>query len=920
MRNWTLSPGSPLALRIAADARLTPTQYADDQTWELAFGTGDEPAMALQTRYGGRVGLARLVPMFFLGSAANYQAEQVAHPPILRRFAPNYLDLSLDLQADVSVRAEFLVPNSHAVMGRFTLTNTTDRELDLRAELFFQAVRNDQPVKLNLLALEDGRDALHAVNLGGLNPVLLLEGADTLTRMKEGRRDPKLFIKLSVPPHGKVAWQWALVSDTQRDVSLNQADRLLAASVFDQAVTEIETRNKDLLQIETGNADLDAMFAFSQQVLLRNVIAPTQAKPTLVATRLPSRGFSPRGDGNDHNWQWRGVDALSHAIALPSLAALEPALAMQIFRAVMATAQHDGFIDHKVGPIGQRSGWLAAPVLAQTALALFEQTQDQALLRDSIEALRHFFARWFVPAADVDQDGFPEWSHPAQSGMFDHPLFARTLRWAQNAEIRFAESPDLAAHLIREGQALLMIAAQLGEPLDSPLNTSIASRLTQLRHMAESLWATEAYSPRDRDTHQHSVGQVLFRDKAAIPFSAVVLEPANRLIVRIIGGTTNPPTVTITVEGVDFRGALVREQFVADQLEWVYGIGSVVTSHAYSHVQQVTWVGLSRTYEVAIDTVDLNRSFLPDVLPVFLNDDRARRDTLLGRFASPYGWRQAATSDPAYKPDQREGVGAISAWWNAVIINAASDEALDLDALATLLQTLTVALRTTRGFGEYYEATQGTALGDLDVLDGLAPLGLYLRCIGVQIVDSKHVRLGALRWRTTAPLQVSAYGVTVRRDGAQTVIVFATGYRLELSAMPTDWMVLSDPTADLVPPPPAVPDAPTITTALVPTTLPITALVPAGSLTQPPAEQPIRTADMIPHPAVKPILIIHDSDSPIVAPPPSAPITAIPVTTESHSTMEIEIQSQPPSAEGSSASPPSDPSETTTYTIPIRGE
>ena len=47
MSRWQLTPNSPLALQLAADARLSQTDYFDDQVWELALGsTGNASAGA----------------------------------------------------------------------------------------------------------------------------------------------------------------------------------------------------------------------------------------------------------------------------------------------------------------------------------------------------------------------------------------------------------------------------------------------------------------------------------------------------------------------------------------------------------------------------------------------------------------------------------------------------------------------------------------------------------------------------------------------------------------------------------------------------------------------------------------------------------------------------------------------------------
>jgi hypothetical protein len=72
MQEWHLTAESPLSMRFAADARLKRTDYADDQSWEIAFGEADAPFLTFQTRYGGRVNIARLVPMFALEGRTIY--------------------------------------------------------------------------------------------------------------------------------------------------------------------------------------------------------------------------------------------------------------------------------------------------------------------------------------------------------------------------------------------------------------------------------------------------------------------------------------------------------------------------------------------------------------------------------------------------------------------------------------------------------------------------------------------------------------------------------------------------------------------------------------------------------------------------------------------------------------------------------
>ncbi len=70
MREWHLTAGDPMAPRIAADARTGRTNYHDDQVWQLRLGGAQEPALSLETRFGGRVGLAAVDPRVACGTAA----------------------------------------------------------------------------------------------------------------------------------------------------------------------------------------------------------------------------------------------------------------------------------------------------------------------------------------------------------------------------------------------------------------------------------------------------------------------------------------------------------------------------------------------------------------------------------------------------------------------------------------------------------------------------------------------------------------------------------------------------------------------------------------------------------------------------------------------------------------------------------
>jgi hypothetical protein len=208
MRDWNLTADNLLAMRFAADTRLGRTDYADDQSWEVAFGGPQEPGLIIQTRYGGRAGLARLVPMWVLNGRPVYEGSAFAARPVLRAFAPNYAKITIRLLQTLTLNAELWVMESHAVGGRFVMENSAAEPLSLRFELFAQVVREGSVIDMNLLGLDDGSEALHMGVIGNLNPILMMEYAAPVAARPGEHVSPKLSAPVTVPAKGWTTVRW----------------------------------------------------------------------------------------------------------------------------------------------------------------------------------------------------------------------------------------------------------------------------------------------------------------------------------------------------------------------------------------------------------------------------------------------------------------------------------------------------------------------------------------------------------------------------------------------------------------------------------------------------------------------------------------------------------------------------------------
>ena len=123
MRRWNFTQNDPLALRLAADARLGATDYADDQIWELTLAGGEPPALALRTTYGLRARDMRLFPAFREGDAVILDPNDFAAPPAVNFFTVNLIQVSFSPLTGINVVADYLASGSHSVAGQLAITN-----------------------------------------------------------------------------------------------------------------------------------------------------------------------------------------------------------------------------------------------------------------------------------------------------------------------------------------------------------------------------------------------------------------------------------------------------------------------------------------------------------------------------------------------------------------------------------------------------------------------------------------------------------------------------------------------------------------------------------------------------------------------------------------------------------------------------
>lgn len=766
----------PVLLRIAADALSGPTDYADDQIWELVPG-GDPPALGLTTSYGRRASSMRIFASFGMGGPVVSNPSAFATPAVLDSILPSYLSLRFSPLAGLDVRAEYRVVDSHTVAGRFTLTNATDRFRPVRLGL--HAVLVPSQGGQGLLPQSFSGATAMAGKTGGLEPVLFLTGA----AIEEPGLSAALLVRADLAPGASRSFTWAEAALAAADDSFERA-RQTAGRAWDAEVARLERIHNRWVEVRSGDPEWDAAFHFAQQSALNALVGPgpLSSRLSLVSERVPDRGFSPAGDGRDHGDGWDGPSALEAYCTLQQMVWAAPEAAAEVVRSFWDSQGAAGAIDARPGAAGQRARLLCPPFLATLTLKIHEVLQDSAFLQDGFRALWLSFRAWTTSAHDRDGDGWPEWDHAG------HPPWA--VFWAKGGpdtalDTTVVEDPALAALLYREAAALQTMAERLGRP---EAVAELSARQQQLRGILQRAWAPERRIFRrvERETHRTSPAEPVARGQGPGQRKAGrrLTHPA-RLAVRIATQAGAAHEARLRIRGRLESGRVRVEAVGPERFRWMWEEGAAITELVFASVESVEVLGLPDGTAWEVTGLDLEREDLTLLLPLWagmVEPQQAEaivRGALLEseRFLRPGGLSSVPRHDPAYDAVGADPRGGVNPALNLLLGEALvrygfRAEAADL--LRRILRDVIDSLRRDHGLHQAFHPETGAGLGRRNDLRGLPPLSLFLDILGIDLLSPDRVQLQGrspfagrvvVRWR----------GLTIDRAQAETRVQFADG-------------------------------------------------------------------------------------------------------------------------------------------------
>lgn len=773
MRDWSLAIGDPLYLTLAADSRLSIPDYLNDHIWELTLGGGEPSALSLRTTYGLRAKSMRIFPLFSENGKSVSNSTEFALPPTIRRFYPNFLIVDYSPLPNIDASTEYWVPQSNAISGRMALANKSNATRRIRLEVCAllapiegQSMASTQVQMVNVLAGQTG----------GLFPVIFMTGGPA---HGAGPR-PSLLLDLELGPGATRQLTWAQAATDTLQASFDLA-RQIAARPWEAERARLELLNtSQTIDIRTGDKDWDAAFALSQCAGYGLLFPPSVhlLNPSFVSARQPDNGYSPKGDGMDYPSSWNGQTPLEAYY----LASVLPAsrTAQDLLRNFLTIQKEDGMIDGKPGLAGQRGRYPAAPMLASLAWKIYESKEDPNFLKEVFPYLHKFFWSWFSPEYDEDHDGLPQWKHILQTGFEDNPLFDAWHTWSLGVNITQVHSPALEAMLYHEAACLIEMA-ELLEKNDTL--TLLHEQAAKLRASIESTWQarTGLYHYRDRETGSSLAGKVLVRQTGS---GAVVtklkFEAPIRLLIEV--QTQSPAATRPEIRIHQFSTKDADEVIASGDYQWRNGGSVYTTQKVYPKLAKIVVKDLGDEDTVTISTLDFTTEDHTLFTPLWAGvPDEGRAQIMIGRalldskrFHRPFG----VPACPSLTAPEAESVSqAVHPPWNLLICEGLTRYGFRPDAARLFVHNMSAIiqnLKQNRAFYARYHAENGKGIGERNALSGLAPVGLFMKVLGVEILSPTRVRLEGVNpfpW----DVKIQYKGLKVMRGTNQTEVVFANG-------------------------------------------------------------------------------------------------------------------------------------------------
>lgn len=762
----------PKTIILAARGSAESYQAENDQVWELEFNDHNVHPISLYTSYGLRAREMRIFPSLTINNKRVSGLRDYATPPALTRYLPDAFRAGCSPVDGLDIVWEGFFRDCDTLVGTLTIANhsNTTFSITLALAALLVPMRKGAPMH----AEKDGINQILTGQSGDLHPVLFMTGGPQVVISPY----PSLVIPIELASGQTRRLTWALVTKDSSEASLAAARRI---SAFDWRAAVMEKtleQERQTLQIHTGDPDWDAAFFLSQvQARIHAVRPKAGSAPVFLQSRLPDAVvFSEESE-------LTLLEILHlHHVLTPT----DPICITDLLEGCLGRITENGTLPSRFYGTNQNNPIRECPVLAWLFLLLYEYDLDLSRLEKAFPLLCRFFDNWFTLSEDPEEIHWPAWDDPQQiqcdTGVFNFDVWEET---SLGLDISWALSPALLAMLSNEANALRRIAKLLKDRTAQKKYKEINKTL---HNKLQSTWNEKfpGFSYLDLQSFQAPDRELYFpgRIQPKLIINKVFLKP-QRLLLHLTSSDENTRVCRLTINGVDLDGNHIREVIKSHQLRWVMGRSHVTTAHCYQSIDSLEIEGLKTGDRFLLETANFTQPDITCLLPIWSGDITDEQCTMMvenffnpktldHRTGLPETW-ETGHSLPKELPIESNIL------WNTLIITGLLKTGQQESAVSyftNIMKTIVNGLRDFAGFFSFYKVDNSQPIGKRNNLSGLAPMQLFLALTGIRIFSPKKVAVwgrNPFPW----PVDIHWQGLSIRREGSETLIIFPDGSRYQ---------------------------------------------------------------------------------------------------------------------------------------------
>jgi hypothetical protein len=723
-----IAPQDPFSLILVNDSQRIEEDISFDNTWEIQYEGGELGGISLYSTLGLQALSLRITPIFSNPNESRINLRQFEKKPNIVEILPNYTNICVEVFAGIHFNLEYFISNSYSIYGQVSIQNKSSQKFsgNLQYIVSLKPLSGGEQMKgmqSDSLFVLEGKTK-------DLFPVFYLSGPSQTGKLGQTSIASNFEIDSGSSQHLK----WCLAFEQNKFQSLERVVNFQSVD-FEKETTRIKLfHQRDFFFFDTGNPDWDNALLSSQNSAKQLIVRGTesQQKLSLVQNRHPEKTTYQSGTAKNHKKE--GISPIQLWYFLQVLPK-QHYLIQNVFDEFLSFQREDGFIPNHSDPSNFLARFHAFPILATISQEILDAQRSQDSAIAYLQKLISYLHYWLTISTEKTSY---HWENALQSLYEDLPIHNLWDKEGYGINTRWIESPFLNSLLAIECEKCLQIADQFA--IEFPERKWLESQKTNLLKTINDSWNPKQKYFAYRDIHtKRSPGKVsiLKKNGSGIFTLEKRLRSPQRLTAKVVTHPELSNKITIEIRGM-FENQEVLEIIKPRDFFWSTTTGLSTTENVYESISSIKILGLPDDNSVEVSTSQYSMLDLSLFLSILIKENNKKNiqqmvdQWLEKEFLSNFG---LSLIPKKYQTTGKSNMNSVDLPLNSLILEGLIDkQQLDLakKIFINLMKVVIKNLRLSKKFYKLYDAHDGTCKGEYNIINGMIPLKIFFRLIGIQ--------------------------------------------------------------------------------------------------------------------------------------------------------------------------------------------